>query len=706
MEGCVGPVSVHAIKTRAAKGTIINFFIFLNYPAKLERFDVFSSSLTAFNKLPLILGMRRLAAIMFADMAGYTALMQENEFLANRKRQRLKEVLDKTVNLHHGTILQYYGDGSLTIFNSAIHAVTCATEIQQQLAEEPRVELRIGIHTGDISIEEDSVYGDGVNIASRIESLAVPGSILVSEKVFDDLKNQQRIQAREIGYFELKNVKQPVLIFAISNQGLVVPGREELKGKTSAPSNRLAVLPFVNMSADPENEYFSDGITEELLNALTKVDGLQVTSRTSAFAFKGKHSDIREIGTKLNVDKVLEGSVRKAGNRVRITAQLINASDGYHIWSENYDRDLTDIFEVQDEISGIIANRLRENLSPEKQNEPLVRHPTQNVEAYTFYLKGLHFWNKLTPADAYKAIENFEKAISLEPNYAQAYAMIAGAYSYLGSTGQLNPAKAFEIVHRNADKALQLDDSIAESHMAKASAYLFYEWKWEDAFQALQKAITLNPATTEAYQLLSTYYIVMRKKEEAVKVLENALKLDPLSPIINYHLAEAYIFNEQYMEAEKIFNSLLESDPRMRIAIEGKGWVEVMKGNLEKAREYFEEVHRLTGHPLKGLGPLGYIYGRLGRKEDALEVIRKIALRQEQEPDTVLDGDFSMVYWGMGDRDKVFYHLSKAAEKRMGVIFFLEYPMMRGVLEDPRVETLLKEKFSLSFKKEDHVYRS
>src|SRR5687767_2622505 len=327
--------------------------------------------------------MRQLAAIMFADMAGYTALMQENEQLATRKRLWLKEVLETAAAAHNGKILQYYGDGSLSMFSSAIDGVKCAIEIQKKLREEPKVDLRIGIHSGDINIDDDSIYGDGVNLASRIESLAVPGSIFISEKVCDELKNQHEVKTREIGYFELKNIKEPVRIFAIANPGLVVPGRDELQGKTTAPANRLAVLPFVNMSADPENEYFSDGITEELLNALTKVEGLQVTSRTSAFAFKGKHDDIREIGIKLNVDKILEGSVRRAGNRVRITAQLINTADGYHVWSENYDRDLTDIFQVQDEISIIIANRLRENLSMAKQNEHLVKTSTRNITAYT-----------------------------------------------------------------------------------------------------------------------------------------------------------------------------------------------------------------------------------------------------------------------------------------------------------------------------------
>lgn len=317
----------------------------------------------------LISHMRQLAAIMFSDMFGYTALMQQNEQLAISKRKRLKEVLETSVTRYFGKVLQYYGDGALSIFNSAIDGVHCAMEVQQILQQEPKVEVRIGIHTGDITIDNQNIYGDGVNLASRIESLAVPGAIFISEKVFDDIKNQGSIAAREMGYFEFKNVISPMRVFAIANDGLVVPTRSELKGKTRHPKNRLAVLPFVNMSADAENEYFSDGITEELLNALTKVDGIQVISRTSAFAFKGKNTDVRDIGIQLNVDRILEGSVRKASFIVRITAQLINAADGYHIWSETYDRKLDNIFEVQDEISVIIANKLRENLADHEQKE-------------------------------------------------------------------------------------------------------------------------------------------------------------------------------------------------------------------------------------------------------------------------------------------------------------------------------------------------
>lgn len=632
--------------------------------------------------------MRQLVAILFADMAGYTALMQENEQLARSKRKRLKAVLDTTIERFNGKILQHYGDGSLSIFHSAIQAVGFSIDIQQQLQIEPKVDLRIGIHIGDVTVDDEGIYGDGVNLASRIESLAVPGSVFISEKVYDEVKNQEGISTRELGYFDFKNVKVPVRVYAIINDGLVVPTRHDLHGKTSQPKNRLAVLPFVNMSPDPENEYFSDGITEELLNALTRIEGLQVTSRTSVFAFKGKHDDIRDIAIKLNVDKILEGSVRKSGNRVRITAQLINAADGYHIWSENYDRNLTDIFEVQDEISSIIANRLRENLIA-AYSEPLVKAPTTNIEAYTHYLKGLHFWNKVTPADTRKAISCFEQAIAIEPSYAQAYAMIAGAYGNLGSMGQMLPHKAFEIVHRYADKALMIDNTISEGHVAKASAYLFYDWKWQLAYEALHQAIRLNPAVTQAYQLMAFYYIITGQKQQAIDVMEKAVQIDPLSPIMNHHLGNIYIFSERYDDAIYQADKLLEIDPQMRSSIELKGWATGMKGNWEGALKLFEEVHRLTNHPLKGLMGIGYACARLGLRERALECIHKIEQRQREDPDSVLDADLVGIWYGLGDTEKVFYHINQCVAKRTAPVnFFLEYPVFNELKKDPRYEEL------------------
>jgi TolB-like protein/class 3 adenylate cyclase/tetratricopeptide (TPR) repeat protein len=633
--------------------------------------------------------MRQLAAILFADMTGYTALMQENEQLARLKRKRLKEVLEFSVSKFNGKILQYYGDGSLSIFNSAVDSIFCAIEIQRQLQQEPKVLLRIGVHTGDVIIEEETIYGDGVNLASRIESLAVPGSVFVSGKLHDEIKNHKDFSTLDLGYFELKNIKEPVRVFAIVNEGLAIPDRFALKGKTKTHGNRLAVLPFVNMSTDLENEYFSDGITEELLNALARIDGLQVTSRTSSFAFKGKNTDIREIASQLNVDKVLEGSVRKSGNRVRVTAQLINATDGYHIWSESYDRNLTDIFEVQDEISGIIANKLREDLMVPAQEEKFVKPPVKNVEAYTWYLKALHFRNKLTPSDRKKCIECCDQAIAIEPTYAQAYALAANAYAYLGASGQMIPDRAFALVHQYADKALAFDEHVAEGHIAKASACLLYEWDWERAFGALQIAITLNPAAADAYEFLGFYYIAIGNIKKAVELLEEAQRVDPLSPVIVQSLGNMYIFNEQFDDAIRQADKLLEMHPQMRAAIELKGWATGMKGDWNAARTLFEEVHRLTNHPLKGLMGLGFAYGKLGMETEAYDVIRKMEQRQSEEPGAVIDADLAAAWFGLNNLDKTFYYLEQCVEKRMGPVnYFLEYPVYKGIKQDPRFEKL------------------
>jgi len=640
--------------------------------------------------------MRQLAAILFIDMAGYTALMQENEQLARQQRARLKTVLENCVANSGGRIVQNYGDGSLCIFKSAIDGVNCAINLQRSLSEAPAVKVRIGLHLGDVTIEDEAIFGDGVNLASRIELLAIPGSILISEKLHDEIKNQQNIQTHELGYFDFKNVRQPVRVFAISNPGIIVPSRIELKGKTSKPGNRLAVLPFVNMSADPENEYFSDGITEELLNALTRVEGLQVTSRTSVFAFKGKNTDVRDIAIQLNVDKVLEGSVRKSGNRVRITAQLINAIDGYHIWSENYDRNLTDIFEVQDEISGIIANRLKDNLVTEKTKQAL-KPPTKNLSAYTHYLKGLHFWNKMTPADARKAVQCWEQAINEEPTCAQAYAMIAGAHCYLGSSGQMEPKQAFEIVRSFADKALELDPTVAEGHIAKAGCYLYFDWKWDDAYRELQVALELNPGAVEAHEMLSFYYVLMGEKNEAVKVMEEAQQLDPLSPIVLQSLGQSYIFTEQYDEAIRIADKILDIYPTMRASIELKAWAIGMKGNWTQALELFEEVHKLTNHPLKGLMGKGFALAKIGRRQEALDCIRKMEQRQKEEPDSVIDADIAAVWFALNDLDKTFFYINQCIDKRMAPVnYFLEFPAYNGIKDDPRYERVRQRTSGLS----------
>ena len=633
---------------------------------------------------------RQLAAIMFTDMVGYTALMQTNEALANTKRERHKVVLERTVLKFRGKILQYYGDGTLSIFNSTLEGVRCAIEIQKQLAEEPKVALRIGMHSGDIALEEEGIYGDGVNVASRIESLAVPGAVFISEKVWDDTKNQSDIEAREIGCFELKNVQQPVRVFAIANPGFPVPSRSEIKGKLNQPTNRLAVLPFENLSADPDNEYFSDGMTEELINAFTKVDGLQVTSRTSSFAFKKSHEDVREIGSKLNVEKILEGSVRKAGNRVRITAQLISSADGYHLWSETFDRDLNDIFEVQDEIARIITNKLRESMAERPKEEHFVKPPTENHEAYTLYLKGVYFRNKLTPTDVRKAIPYFEEALKLDPRFALAAVHLAGCYVQLGGQGQMDRQKAFELAQQFADMALKLDATLAEAYAVKGATYMMHGWKWTEAYQYLTKALKLNSASSFASFWMAMYYHLVGKFNEAIEVLKKAIVYDPLSSLLNSALAEKYFYARRYQEAIQLSEKVLELDPHMRNTLEIKGYCLGMQGEWDKAIPIFEEFHRLVNHPLKGLAPLAYAYAKTGQTEKVYAIIAKMEQRLVEEPESVAEVDLARAWWALGDKEKAFHYLSQALDKGMAISYGLYSPVTEGLEKDPRTAELKK----------------
>lgn len=635
---------------------------------------------------------RRLAAIMFADMSGYTALMQDDEEKAKRLRDRQRQVLEHLIPAHHGTIIQYFGDGSLSIFGSAIDAVKCAADIQKELRKEPKVPLRIGLHSGDIVYDAQGVYGDCVNLASRIEALSVPGAVLISDKVFDEVKNQQEIKTQSLGKFNLKNVKRQVEVYALISEGLAVPTAAQT-GIRAGAEKSIAVLPFVNMSADPDNEYFSDGISEEILNALTRVEGLQVTARTSSFSFKGKNEDIREIGIKLGVATVLEGSVRKAGKKMRITAQLINTADGYHIWSEVYDSDLEDIFQVQDEISLKIVNRLKENFAVNGKKDTIIKAPTDNIDAYNFYLRGRYHWNKSNPEDIRKAIKNFEEAIAKDPDFALPYCALSYCYSFMGSAGLMPPAEAYPRAKDYTIKAIELDPNHAESHLSLASIKFFHNWDFGGAEASLNKALSLSLNSSLINQVHGWFLIAKGDFNKAIEKMEQALVLDPLSLPLMSNLGDAYSFAGRFDDALAQYDRIIEMDPTYRRGFEGRGMIRLAMGEYEKAVPDFEQYHKLIGHPLKGLSSLGHAYAASGQTDKALECLEKLKQREKTEPGVILHMDFAFLYSGLKDFDKAFYHLNQTYEQRIGIaclgmIFCVRYPMLNEMKADPRFKEL------------------
>jgi len=634
---------------------------------------------------------RTLAAIMFTDIVGYTALMQEDEHKAKKLRDKHRLVLESSIEAYHGKILQYYGDGTLSMFNSAIEAAKSAIDIQKELSIEPKIPLRIGIHIGDIVQEDEGIYGDGVNVASRIENLSVPGAVLISDKIFDELSNKPELEAKSLGTFKLKNVKKPVEVFALTSEGLIIPEPDDLNSSGRVGEKSIAVLPFVNMSSDQENEYFSDGITEELLNSLTRIEGLKVTARTSSFAFKGLNKDIREIGAKLNVNTVLEGSVRKAGNRVRITSQLINVSDGYHLWSETFDRNLEDIFAVQDEISKTIVNKLRTIYFDEKPKESLVKPPIENLEAYNIYLKGKYYYHKWTPDSILKAIEYFNSALKLEPDFAQALSWMAISNITLAALGYLHPDQAYPKGKELALRSLEIDDNIVESHISLVLVKVFFEWDFEGSYDSLKKASEISGNSVDYYGMSSFYYSAIGEYEKAVVEGKKAVELDPLSLGMNGGLGFRLFLAQKYDEAIKQAKKTLELDPDYILAKQCLTWVYAETGEVEKAIEIGVELQKLTNYDLKNEASLAFYYAKAGNSGKARECLDQIFERMKEEKNITLSYEIALIYYGLNDYDNVFHYFEKAYEERSaGMIYLTKNPTFRNLWEDPRYKNIIE----------------
>jgi adenylate cyclase len=433
---------------------------------------------------------RQLAAIMFTDIVGYTALMGDNEQkafeLLNKNRLLQKPIIEQ----YGGRWIKELGDGVLASFNTVSDAVNAAVKIQEACNASKDFQLRIGIHLGEVVFENDDVFGDGVNIASRIQAIATPGRIYISESVHNNISNKKEITTRFVREENLKNVKGVVRIYeVIMKNGSRSITENQVK---DILQNSIAVLPFTNMSNDPEQEYFCDGISEEVINALAQLKNLRVIARTSAFSFKGKNLDVREIGKTLDVKTLLEGSVRKSGNNLRITTKLVKVSDGSHLWSNRYDRVLEDVFSIQENIAENVATALQGVLT--NKEKEAIRRPETIIEAYEYFLKGRQLFHQLALKEAQKL---FEKAIELDPQYAPAYAGLADAHSWLYEWEGAYDSD-LEAAERNSQKALSLAPNLSESHSSRGFVLALGK-RYDEAEQEFKEAIRLNINSYDAY---------------------------------------------------------------------------------------------------------------------------------------------------------------------------------------------------------------
>jgi adenylate cyclase len=542
---------------------------------------------------------RRLTAILAADVAGYSRLMgADEEGTHERLKAHLRELVDPKIAEHRGRIVKNTGDGFLAEFASVVDAVRCAVEVQRgmaerepEVAEERRIRFRIGVNLGDVIAEEQDIFGDGVNVAARLEGLAEPGGIWVSRVVRDQVRDKLDFAFEDLGEQHVKNIARPVRVYRVRNAS--IPAESPLTGRQSAlplpdkPS--IAVLPFQNMSGDPEQELFADGIAEDIITALSRYPSLFVIARNSSFTYKGRSVDVKQVGPELGVRYVLEGSLRKSGSRIRVTAQLVEAETGRHVWAERHDRDLGDIFAVQDEITEAVTIAVAPTIA-DAELQRAMRKPPESLDTWAAYQRGLWHLHKANPEDNTLAEKFFRQAVALDPSFAGGYCGLARGQGRAADFQGRGLPEALSSAEALARRALALDGADAEARSVLANA-LYRRGDYEGGLAEAERALAISPNLAEAHGVMGAALIFSGRLKEGLAALERSIRLDPHGSAIRLNqIALGLYFSREYDAAIVAARRAIRSVPDfpntyrwLAAALGQLGRVEEAKEALEKA---------------------------------------------------------------------------------------------------------------------------
>jgi TolB-like protein/Tfp pilus assembly protein PilF len=631
---------------------------------------------------------------MFTDMVGYTALGQRNESLSLALVEEQRKLIRPILSRHNGREVKTIGDAFLVDFPNALDAVRCAYDIQRATREfnislpaERRIHLRVGLHLGDVVESQGDISGDAVNVASRIEPLAEDGGVCITRQVYDHVLNKFELPLMSLGPKALKNVSALVEVYK-----MMMPWEEERAPLRSIlDKRRIAVLPFTNISPDPNDAYFADGLTEELIAKLSTISGLKVIARTSIMRYRGTSKSVREIGKELESGSVLEGSVRKAADRLRVTAQLIDATTQEHLWVQNYDRQLEDVFAIQTEVAQNVADALKMQLL-DVERQQIEKKPTGDISAYAFYLKGRYYWNERSRESLGKSIEYFEEALKRDSEFALAYSGIADSYIVLVDHGYLARSEGYAKAGDAATKALKLDDTLAEAHTSLANI-LSREWDWRGAGEEFDKALRANPNYATAHHWYSIHLLETGRLDEAIKEWKIAEELDPLSPMIHAYGALVYVHARQYDIALAESDKALELDPNFVSAHFNRIWVYLSKSMFDEAMADQERV-------LPALQPLSYdnralvgaAYAIAGRTEEAKRILREWEEASAHErAEDVNHWALALIHLKLGNKDRAFESLEKAIKAHTITPFQVKlFWFFDEMTSDARFDELMK----------------